>query len=176
MANKYRDALVQLHRNLFPERYIPADELDAKGYAFDGNVVEWDAGTIEWVAEAIENTLRGTRAGVVFDSEFRPLTKEQIAKLELTLMPIGGRETTFGTLTCRRDSKDVWHFRDEDEEEDEAGDEDLDGAVQLVLEARENEGQLYTGDLSEYEGDGSDLTPERFATWAKKYAPDPEDE
>lgn len=129
MANKYRDALVQIHRDLYPERYIPADELEDSGYDFDGDCVRWHAGTIEWVAQAIEDALHGTRAGVVFDESFRPLTKEGKARLDLTVLE-RGRE---GELTWERKAPDAWHFR----AGEESWDENLDGAVQLLLEHRE---------------------------------------
>lgn len=45
--DRYRAALLNIHRGLFPENYAPAEPL-----------YEWDAGTIEWVADDIARSLK----------------------------------------------------------------------------------------------------------------------
>ena len=56
--NPHRDALLNLHRGLFPERY--PRELQPDHEYWDGNegdAYQWDSGTIEWVANDIERAL-----------------------------------------------------------------------------------------------------------------------
>lgn len=49
--------LLQLHANLYPERYPAEFTPDHEFHEAGTEVYEWDSGTIEWVAAEIEQIL-----------------------------------------------------------------------------------------------------------------------
>lgn len=123
----YERVMVNLHRDLFPERYHDEDELERRSLRD-----EWDAGTIEWVAEEVERAVRGV-PGIVTDPDYRPPTRQQRIESTLKGMEIGAT-IELGALSIERKAKDHFGVRDDGERWDET----LAGAVQLIEEQEDD--------------------------------------
>lgn len=124
MATDYEAVLLNLHRDLFPERYLDSDAMERECLS-----EQWTSDTIEWVAGRIEDALAG-HPRAQLDANHRPLTLEQKVEAMLMAMPVGGT-VEIGELQIERKRAQaafaVW-------DDGERWDENLAGAVQLVLE------------------------------------------
>lgn len=81
-------ALIEIHKGLFPERYLAPEEMERQGLHD-----QWDSGTIEWVAGRIEDALAG-EPSVVLDPTFRPLDRRERVERTLRSSGYGTRFTT----------------------------------------------------------------------------------